>query len=480
MQIYLSLFLLTLAAIALGLLLASLPYLGQKINGRPHPLWALSLALFALSLACFAWLVPRLTLVGLAQYRVTTLANTMLFAAAVLQAAFFSSLNARKPRLLRYIAVIGGFAALFEWVRVTLDFDSRVILAAGASAAALVWQLLEIRRLRARESNYQLGFLYWTTVVELVCSISRVIGALTNQTKVMAFDQIPQLLVVFTVLNCLFMLLSYVGISKYWAEKISYDKARAELESAEIRTLVTEKDRLILQLMAANKTAATGALSASLAHELAQPLTSLGLNLKALKRGLQSVHASAAQQHLVDQCVESTHRLNGVLNSLRSMFIEDRDTSQAVSLHEVLATVRDLISREANKAGIRINVETSGSLVIRGRQSELQHALLNLSINALEALADEPSYDKVITLTAAGGAEGITVTVSDNGPGVSDSMSDRLFELLDSGKPHGMGLGLWLCRYIVERHGGSVAYRPNLPRGATFEIRLPEKLPSHA
>ena len=479
MQFYLSLFFLTLAAISLGLLLASLPYLSQKINGRPHPLWALSLALFALSLACFAWLVPRLTLVGLAQYRVTTLANTMLFAAALLQAAFFSSLNAQNPRLLRCVAVIAGFAVLFEWVRVTLDFDSRVILAATASVAALVWQLLEIRRLRINESNYQLGFLYWTTVIELVCSISRVVGALTNQTKIMAFDQIPQLLVVFTILNCLFMMLSYVGISKYWAEKISYDKARAELESSEIRTLVTEKDRLILQLMAANKTAATGALSASLAHELAQPLTSLGLNLKALKRGL-SVHASAAQQHLVDQCVESAQRLNGVLNSLRSMFIEDRDTSQTVSLREVLATVSDLIAREANKAGIRINVETSGSLDIRGRQSELQHALLNLSINALEALVDEPLSDKVITLTAAGGAEGITITVSDNGPGVSDSMSDRLFELLDSGKPHGMGLGLWLCRYIVERHGGSVAYRPNLPRGATFEIRLPEKLPSHA
>lgn len=480
MQIYLSLFFLTLAAISLGLLLASLPYLSQKIKGRPHPLWALSLALFALSLACFAWLVPRLTLVGVSQYHLTTLANTMLFAAALLQAAFFSSLNAHKPRLLRCLVIIVSFAALFEWVRVTLDFDSRVVIAASGSAAALTWQLLEIRHLRTDDSNYQLGFLYWTTVFELICSAARIIGALTNQTQIMVFDQIPQLLVVFTVLNCLFMMLSYVGISKYWAEKISYDKARAELESAEIRTLITEKDRLILQLMAANKTAATGALSASLAHELAQPLTSLGLNLTALKRSLQSFDAGTAQQHLVDQCVESTHRLNDVLTSLRSMFIEDRDNSKTVDLHEVLSTVHDLISREAAKAGIRVKVEASGSLEIRGRQSELQHALLNLSINALEALADEPDADKTITLTAAGSTDGITIRVSDNGPGVSDSMSDRLFELLDSGKPNGMGLGLWLCRYIVERHGGSVGYRPNLPKGALFEIRLPEKSPDHA
>lgn len=475
MQTYLALYFLTLAAVSFGLLLASLPYLGGRIEGRAHPLWALSLAMFASSLALFAWLVPQMTQLEVAQFGLTTLANTLLFAAALMQAAFFSHLNAseKAPAYGRMTAAIALFALVFEWVRTNMGFDSRVILAAGGVALTLGWQLIEIRRLRIAEPTYQINFLRWVTAGELGCAVIRVFAAISNQTQVFTFEQIPIVLVIFTLLNCLLSMFSYVGISKYWAEKISYEQARAKLESAEIRMLVEEKNRLILKLMAANKTAATGALSATLAHELSQPLTSLHINLGALRRESQSPQTSLDRNYLLDQCIDSARRLNEVLATLRSMFIDKTEARQTVNVRQVLEAVRDLVAQEAARSGVTLRIESEGELRVRGRQSELQHALLNLAINGMQALQSEATENKTIILSASSSAGGVRIGVTDNGPGVDEGKIRRLFELVDSEKPEGMGIGLWICRHIAERHEGSISHRPNLPTGAVFEITLP-------
>ncbi len=482
MQTYLSLYFLTLAAISLGLLLASLPYLGARIEARPHPLWALSLTLFASSLGLFAWLVPQITQLDIPRFGLTTLANTLLIAAAILQAAFFHHLNNREkspPYVLMTVTIV-VFALVFDWVRLRLDFDSRVIVAAGTVALALGWQLHEIRRLRITEPTYHMDFLWWVTAGELACALTRLAAAMSNQTRVFTFDQIPALLLIFTLLNCLLSMLSYVGISNYWAEKISLERARLILESAEIKMLVEEKNRLILRLMAANKTAATGALSATLAHELSQPLTSLHINLGALRRESRSQQSQLDREHLLEQCMDSARRLNEVLATLRSMFIDKSESRQNVDVRQMLEAVRGLVAQEASRSGVHLRIEVEDELQVRGRQSELQHALLNLVINAIQALQDTVIEDKLIILSAKTHAEDVCIRVIDNGPGIEESKIRRLFELVDSEKPEGMGIGLWICRHIAERHEGRIAYRHHHPTGAIFEITLPYERKQHS
>ena len=91
----------------------------------------------------------------------------------------------------------------------------------------------------------------------------------------------------------------------------------------------------------------------------------------------------------------------------------------------------------------------------------------------MQALQSEATENKTIILSASNSAEGVRIGVTDNGPGVDDGKIRRLFELVDSEKPEGMGIGLWICRHIAERHEGSISHRPNLPTGAVFEITLP-------
>lgn len=482
MQDAVALYLLTMSAIAVGLLMASLPYLGGRIEGRPHPLWALSLATFAASLAGFAWVTSHATVIGMPQFRVTTVANVALFAAALLQSAFFRSLNApeRKLPLVAISLATFVFAIVFEWTRLKMSFDSRVLVVAGATSATLIWQIAEISRLRKHEPASQISFLLWTTLGELACALLRFGFALWDETQVMYFAEIPAILIAATMLNVLFNLLSYVGINKYWAEKTSLERASALLESAQVKALAAEKDRLILRLMAANKTAASGALSASLTHELAQPLTALGLNLSSLKNSFVQSSPSDEQQRLLESCVNNTHRLHAVMRTLRGMFIANDVAEEDFSIGEVLQSVAALAEKEAERHGIKMKFMCDDELAIRGRPSELQHALLNLTLNAIESLSVAKSHLREISVIAIGDESGLTVTVSDNGPGVSSKMSGRLFEMLDSDKPGGMGLGLWLCRHIAERHGGSIVHRPNIPTGAVFEIALPRLTESAA
>lgn len=475
MQAFFGFYLLTLAAMALGLLLASLPYLGGRIEGRPHPLWALSLVLFVISMGSFAWITSRAAMLGMPHFGVTTFANVSLFAAALLEAAFFRSLNApaRKLPFAGIALAILAFAVAFEWTRQTGDFNSRVLLMTGATAATLIWQITEIRHLRTRDPTQQITFLLWTTIAEFICVILRFMAALSNEAHVTLFTEIPAVLFVATILNALFNFLSYVGINKYWAEKTSFDRASALLESAQVKALSAEKDRLILRLMAANKTAASGALSASLTHELSQPLTALGLNLTSLKYSFVPSPQTEQQQHLLEECVNNTHRLNAVLKTLRGMFIANDVAEEDFSIAELLQTVASLIEKEAQRHGIAITIACDGDLIIRGRPSELQHALLNLALNAIEALSTSATQQRELRVMAGIHGDDVKIEVADNGPGVSSSMSERLFDMLDSDKPGGMGLGLWLCRHIAERHGGTIAHQPNSPAGAVFEITLP-------
>jgi signal transduction histidine kinase len=101
-------------------------------------------------------------------------------------------------------------------------------------------------------------------------------------------------------------------------------------------------------------------------------------------------------------------------------------------------------------------------------------------INAIQALQDTVIEDKLIILSAKTHAEDVCIRVIDNGPGIEESKIRRLFELVDSEKPEGMGIGLWICRHIAERHEGRIAYRHHHPTGAIFEITLPYERKQHS
>ena len=253
---------------------------------------------------------------------------------------------------------------------------------------------------------------------------------------------------------------------------IHYDLINTEKE--QIKRLLTERESLIASLLKANKTAATGALSASIAHELNQPLGASNLNIQFLKMKLdKGVLNPELGKEVLEALEADNQRAATIVKSLRSIFTESESNSELVRLGDSISRVLDIARPELKAKHIQIQLRVDEDCVIRVNPSEIEQVILNLVNNAAQALASSDTAERRITIEANKVGAQVLLAVSDNGSGVPDKFKSQLFELLNTTKKTGMGLGLWLCKHIVTRYGGSIHYEDAIVGGAKFVVKLP-------
>lgn len=215
------------------------------------------------------------------------------------------------------------------------------------------------------------------------------------------------------------------------------------------------------------------ALAAALAHELNQPLASIVTNADAATRWLDrpEPELEQARQRLRKIAAEG-HCAAGIIDSVRSSFTKSQRRLEPIDPAVLVREATGLMRAEAGLAGIKLATDLGGDLPgILGDAVALRQALLNLLRNAVEAIGGVEANARSIRVTCARNGEDIKIAVVDTGSGLKDA--DRLFAPFYSTKPQGTGLGLMICRTIVEAHGGRIAAHANLPSGAVFEIVLP-------
>jgi C4-dicarboxylate-specific signal transduction histidine kinase len=245
-------------------------------------------------------------------------------------------------------------------------------------------------------------------------------------------------------------------------------------ENKKITELLKEKERLIYGLMKANKTAATGALSASIAHELNQPLGASNLNIQFLKMNLEKgVINPELGKEVLDSLEEDNKRAAAIVKSLRSIFTDIDSHAEEVRLGNLIDKVLDIVKPEMKSKNIQIQLQVDDGLLIRVNSSEIEQVILNLLNNAIQALANAGTLQRRIVINANKSGQFIQLSVSDNGVGVPAEFKSQLFELLSTTKQTGMGLGLWLCKHIITRYGGSIHYQDEIGGGARFVVELP-------
>jgi len=226
--------------------------------------------------------------------------------------------------------------------------------------------------------------------------------------------------------------------------------------------------------MKANKTAATGALSASIAHELNQPLGASNLNIQFLKMKLEKgVLNPELGKEILNSLEADNQRAAIIVKSLRSIFTEGDSIAQEVQLGELIAKVLEIVGPELKSKNIQIQLKVDEDLMIRVNSSEIEQVTLNLLNNAIQALANSGGLARRISIEAIKIGESVHLSISDNGTGVPPAFKSHLFELLSTTRQTGMGLGLWLCKHIVTRYSGSIHYEDAVGGGAKFVIELP-------
>jgi signal transduction histidine kinase len=462
-------FFLVLALVLWGLLYGSRFILSSDKDAQSKKLWLTALTLTASSFTLFA-LASTISLFLL------TLANTAFVASFIYFGLFCRSLNASVPKNVNIlvIAFLLCFAVLFEYLRQRGLFVERVGLISLIGVSCFIWELKELRRLKEIGST-QLRFLVYTIAIELVLTFTRLValfidGGLSTPSLYQEGVMSASIRWAWLAIS----ILSYVAVLGYWLEKLSIENIQVASENEKITGLLKEKERLIYGLMKANKTAATGALSASIAHELNQPLGASNLNIQFLKMNLEKgVINPELGKEVLDSLEEDNKRAAAIVKSLRSIFTEVDSNAKEVQLDGLIDRVLDIVKPELKSKNIQIQLQVDDGLLVRVNSSEIEQVILNLLNNAIQALGNSGTLQRRIAINATKSEQFIHLSVSDNGAGVPIEFKSQLFELLSTTKQTGMGLGLWLCKHIVTRYGGSIRYEDAIGGGARFVVELP-------
>jgi signal transduction histidine kinase len=261
------------------------------------------------------------------------------------------------------------------------------------------------------------------------------------------------------------------------ARQFLYVLMRLAATSDERKQLVElnqEKNKLIGSLLKVNKTVATAAVSATVAHEVNQPLTAIKLTVSTLLDQLRKMDVPKDQLLKELAWIDAdTDRAADTIKMLRSIFQEDAVVMERFDVSEIVNFVLELSNYDLKSYGITVVRELEGRCYAECNASEVRQVLVNLVGNAFDALNVSNVKEKRLMVTVRHDADAVVIVVADNGLGVPADKVGSIFELLETNKAHGSGLGLWLCQELMKRNNGSISYQPALNGGAQFTLSLP-------
>jgi PAS domain S-box-containing protein len=251
------------------------------------------------------------------------------------------------------------------------------------------------------------------------------------------------------------------------------ERKRAEAEARESERRYREVQ---MELAHANRVATMGQLTASIAHEVNQPIAGIVTSAQAARRWLdrQPPHLEEARQALA-RIAKDGNRAGNVIGRIRELITKRPPRKDWVDMNEAIREVIELTRGEAVKTGVSVRSRLADNLpLIHGDRVQLQQVILNLVVNAIEAMngVDAGARDLLIS-TGKVEPNGVLVAVRDTGPGLALTTFDHIFEAFYTTKPGGLGMGLSICRSIIEAHGGRLWAEANEPRGAVFQFLAP-------
>jgi PAS domain S-box-containing protein len=230
------------------------------------------------------------------------------------------------------------------------------------------------------------------------------------------------------------------------------------------------------ELAHVNRVATMGQLAASIAHEVNQPIAAAVTNAYAALRWLGRTPPDLEEvRKALDAITKDGIRAGDVISRIRDLIRKAPPRKEGLAINEALLEVIALTRSEAVKHGVSVQTQLADGLpLIQGDRVQLQQVVLNLIINAIEAMSSigEGSREMLIS-TGQAEPDGLLVTVRDLGPGLNPEILDQLFDPFYTTKAAGMGMGLSICRTIVEAHGGRLWATANSPKGAVFQFTLP-------
>jgi len=230
------------------------------------------------------------------------------------------------------------------------------------------------------------------------------------------------------------------------------------------------------ELALALRVATVGALSASLAHELNQPLGAVVVNAQTLLRWLRRDPPDLeAVGRSAERIIRDSQRASDIIQNTRSVISQETRTLEEISLISLVHETRALLEHDLTKHGIALELQAETMIKpVRAVKIELQQVLINLVTNAIQSLAGTPGTIARITVSIIDDADVVSLHIHDSGPGIAPDVMDRLFRPFQTTKATGLGMGLSICRASMEAIGGKLTAANHPQGGAIFIMTLPK------
>ncbi len=228
------------------------------------------------------------------------------------------------------------------------------------------------------------------------------------------------------------------------------------------------------ELAQASRRTTFGAMTASIAHEIKQPLNAIAVSANAGLRWIKRANPNLDEaQAAFDRVIKYAHRVDEVIMSIRAMFGGKLSEKSPVNVRSVVGEALALTRNELESHQILLRNDVADGLpAVMGNRVQLQQVFVNLIMNAIEAMSAVKERDRRLAITSDFDGQDVTVTVADTGSGIDPKRLGQIFDPFFSTKSEGMGLGLSICRSIVETHGGRLWASPQSPFGTAFHLTL--------
>jgi C4-dicarboxylate-specific signal transduction histidine kinase len=224
-----------------------------------------------------------------------------------------------------------------------------------------------------------------------------------------------------------------------------------------------------------NRVSVMGELAASLSHEITQPIAAARNNARAAQNFLAMQPPDMAEvREALSSVVGDADRAGEIIDRIRGQIKKAPPRKERFDLNAAIDEVIILARSATNQNGVSVQTRLAdGLLAVEGDRVQLQQVLLNLIVNAAEAMGAVEAEARELVISTEQGLIGVLVAVRDSGPGIDPRHLERVFDPFYTTKPGGTGMGLSICRSIIDAHGGKLWAEANEPRGALFQFSLP-------
>ena len=461
----------TIAIIQIGIFINSISIIKIYPNEKALKYWAGSLILSSIGITAIA--VGAMLAASLHRGTFFSTINNTIHFISIISLIFYAKnlkkkITAKDKKVFTLLTIFYFFG--FEIIRKNGDFIDRQTFTACMGVIAYFVLLLEIKQQKLFNDSYYLKVFAITSIIEFILIIIRVIVLLSNDYGFI--DSLNDAPLIPTLLLWILLMVnvwSYISINGYWTERISNLNTTNLIENTKIKLLLNEKYKLINSLVTANKTAISAALSASIAHEINQPLGAMKTN----SQHLNLLIKGKKEKILIKNIIKDNDRAAKIITTLKSMFSNNKSIYRSEIFDTFVQSLEPIFKESIKEKNIRIKFLLNSSAKVNMNTDELRQVFSNLIQNSIDALSLTSKKNKVIEIKTFTKNNKLLCSVTDNGPGISRKMQGKIFKLYESSKISNSGIGLWLSKYIITRHKGSLSVNKAYLSGAEFLIELP-------